>query len=241
MKKNGIPVKRKQKTSGLLTKFGKQKVRGVTEQLEQSSAEDDVPRSLGEVMIHVRSEEGHAWEVELPSGATVGNLYDAVGGGMDHLLSFNGTVLADRSAPLAEVGISDIGSSTEAAVDSINIASFVWGKDNLDKMKPIFEAEFQCVTHPKGEVEVHRVFMQWDSQYKYGWKDGRDFITVGVMLTESGQWIRMPPSTYDADTIFSNFGYNGMESGDVVLRCSDFQHRSRTPGISSHSSKGSVV
>ena len=129
-----------------------------------------------------------------------------------NLLSFKGTELADRSAPLAEVGISEIGSSTEAVVDSINIASFAWGKDNLDKMKPIFEAEFRCVTHPKGEVEVHRVFMQWDSQYKYGWKDGRDFITVGVMLTESGQWIRMPPSTYDVDTIFSTFGYNGMET-----------------------------
>ena len=93
------------------------------------------PTSLGEVIIHVYPEEEDTLEIELPSGATVGDLYAATGGGINNLLSFKGTVLADRSASLAEVGISEIGSSTEAVVDSTKIASFAWGKDDLDKMK----------------------------------------------------------------------------------------------------------
>ena len=85
-----------------------------------------------------------------------------------------------------------------------------WGLGRLDTLKPIFEAEIRWGDRETLEWDVERVFLQWDSDSTYRENDGHDFITVGVMQTKSGQWIRVPPSTYDTDTPYQRLSWNDM-------------------------------
>ena len=173
-------LKRRQRVSRLRRQTENGQTVGITGMVK---AVYDSSASSNGFMLYVRTVQGDTSSVELHSGATVGDLYSASAVAMGSMLSFKGELLADPSALLADVGV-----STESVVDLSKIA---WNDDNLDRFKPIFEAEI--LVDVRGRQIREQVFLQWNSESRgAAWRDlvGYHAPLAVVKQTSGGNWVQ---------------------------------------------------
>ena len=93
--------------------------------------------AVGGMFVYLNQQGGGAATLEVPKEATVATLVAAAAGsGVDlsgRTLMFGGELLSDPSAPLSDIGV-----GAEAVID---VSRFVWNRQTLHELQPVFEAE----------------------------------------------------------------------------------------------------
>ena len=151
---------------------------------QQSACTAMTPNSAeGEMLVYLNPERETAVALEVPREATVATLVAAAASsGVDlrrRTLRFCGESLSDHSTPLADIGV-----GAEAVID---VSRFVWNRESLKELQPIFEAE---VVVQGGDNKI--VFLQWDDRSDFDLEFSRTKpIHIEMHLcfrTSGGKW-----------------------------------------------------
>ena len=117
--------------------------------------------------------------LEVPQDATVATLVavaDASGVDLSsRTLRFGGELLSDNSAPLADIGV--------CAEGVISVSPFVWNRETLHALQPIFEAQ---VVVEGGENKI--VFLQWDQRSTRDLEEAGGIRMQLLFSLSDGQW-----------------------------------------------------